>query len=373
MRRKIRSEEAIVLKHLQSIPKKGGGYYRYARPPGKPRVTLPDLPLDHPTFLKAYFKAVEGADQQPRRKAREGALSSIIDAFLLSDEFKALSEDYRRVIRREVLEIQEQAQEGDEEAVIADLRGCDIEDDLGVLSGHKAIARFKAWRILLKYAKAKGHIRTNPSVGIERAKTPNTEGYQPWNEEEIERYRVRWVIGTIERAAMEVVYWSAARRGDAPLLGPGNVGKDGVLSYEQSKLGSLRLREAYVPWTCKLPSYAVHCAADREMMHAALTALPKRHLTFLATQTGRPRSKRGLGNLIAKAARAAGVPKSAHGLRKSRCIALAEGGATHHQGMAWSGHLSSDEWEYYIKQAQRRKAVRGEEREQNSVKSQSAL
>jgi integrase/recombinase XerD len=369
MRRKV-WPEAVALRHLQSIPKKGGGFYRYARPPGKKRVTLPDLPLDHPEFLAAYLKAV-GEAETPRRKVRDGALSLIIDSFLISEEFLALSADYARVIRREVLEIQAQAQDGDDEALIADLRKTDIEDDLCALHGHKAVARLKAWRILLKYAKGKGHIREDLSSNVKRPATPESDGHPPWTEDEIELYRAQWPIGTIERAAMELVYWSAARRGDAVRIGPGNLGRDGVLSFKQAKLNFRH--EAYVPWTCTLPKYAENYLSDRDLMHAALESLPQRHMTFLATRAGRARSKRGLGNLLAAAARKAGFRKSAHGLRKSRCIALAEGGATQHQGMAWSGHLSSQEWQFYIEQANRRKAVRGEERERNVVKSDRTL
>ncbi|TDX20867.1 tyrosine-type recombinase/integrase, partial [Rhodovulum visakhapatnamense] len=55
----------------------------------------------------------------------------------------------------------------------------------------------------------------------------------------------------------------------------------------------------------------------------------------------------------------------AHGLRKTRGVALAEAGASAHQIMSWLGHQTLKEAEHYTRQASRRRAVMGEEQEQN--------
>ena len=64
-------------------------------------------------------------------------------------------------------------------------------------------------------------------------------------------------------------------------------------------------------------------------------------------------------------ARDAGIEKSAHGLRKSRAMALAEAGGTVHQIMAWSGHKSVSEIEVYTRKADRIRAVMGQEQTAN--------
>ena len=69
---------------------------------------------------------------------------------------------------------------------------------------------------------------------------------------------------------------------------------------------------------------------DRDLMHESL-AHGAGHMTFLATAQGRTRSIKALGTLIREAAIAADLSRSAHGLRKSRAIALAEAGASPHQ------------------------------------------
>lgn len=99
-------------------------------------------------------------------------------------------------------------------------------------------------------------------------------------------------------------------------------------------------------------------------MHAAIAPLAD-HMTFLATSKGGARTSTGLGTLIRESARAAGVAKSAHGLRKCRAIALAEAGATVHQIAAWTGHATLKEIDRYTRRADRRRAVMGTEQAQN--------
>jgi hypothetical protein len=60
----------------------------------------------------------------------------------------------------------------------------------------------------------------------------------------------------------------------------------------------------------------------------------------------RPRSEKAISNWFSEAAREAALRGyTAHGLRKTRAIALAEAGATHHQIGAWTGHDSLKEIE----------------------------
>lgn len=83
-------------------------------------------------------------------------------------------------------------------------------------------------------------------------------------------------------------------------------------------------------------------------------------LTFLQTAQGRPRSIKGLGNVVSTAARAAGlVDRSAHGLRKSRLTMIAEAGGSAHAIMAWGGHKTLAEAQRYTEAAEMRRLVTG--------------
>jgi integrase/recombinase XerD len=52
-------------------------------------------------------------------------------------------------------------------------------------------------------------------------------------------------------------------------------------------------------------------------------------------------------------------------LRKRRGVELAEVEATTHQIMSWLGHLTLDEAELYTRAANRKKVLRGTERNRN--------
>lgn len=63
------------------------------------------------------------------------------------------------------------------------------------------------------------HLTANPSDGIRRSRTPQSNGHRPWTDEEIAYLRGYWNIGTIERLAFELIFWTGARVCDAVRLG----------------------------------------------------------------------------------------------------------------------------------------------------------
>ena len=342
----------VTLKHLLTV-RKGGKVFRYLRAPGKPLARLPDLPLDDPTFLLAYAQAMAAAGT-PKLRAKTGTIAAMVEAFLRSDIFLGKSPAYRHKIKRECDEILEQA----EGALARHLRTADIRDDLKPLAPHKSRDRPKAWRLVCGWAVDAGLLKDDPSNGVKRKAVPKSDGHPPWTDAEIEAYRARWPIGTVPRAAMEPLHWTGARISDAVMIGPGMIVRDGVLSFRQVKTGGF----AFVPWSCPVPAFAD--SADRDTMHAALACLSG-HMTFLATMNGRTRSDKSLGTLIIWTAKEAKVQKSAHGLRKTRAVKLAEGGASTHQISAWTGHQTLDEVEHYTRAQNRRAAVIGTRTERN--------
>lgn len=339
----------MTLQHVQ-IVRARGREYRYLRKPGLPRIPLPnDVPLDHPKFLKAYAEALKqpeiaiGASRHP-----PGTMGALIAAAVASERYHALSASYRRVLRLHLSDLMERAGK----AHYADLRTRHIRADLSRFTRSPQRNRLKAWRWLIRWAVDAGLIEDDPTVGIRLPSSDGT-GHTPWSREEITLFRKHWPMGTPQRAAMELLHWTGARISDAVRLGPMMVDEDGVLTFRQQKTGD----PAHVPWTCPLPEYATEMESDR---HLCLEAVPGDTMLWLVTQAGAPRTSRGLGNLIRAAAREAGIEgRSAHGLRKSRAIALAEAGATPHQIAAWTGHQTLAEVTRYTRETDRRKAVLG--------------
>lgn len=347
MRRQIRGA-TVTLKHVQTITK-GGKVYRYLRLPGQPRVRLPDLPPDDPEFLRAYAEAVKSAPVKTRSKA--GTIKAVCESYLRSDRHKLHSEGYRRIVLRHVDAIRAQA----EDATMADLRASHIQADLRPLTPIQARDRMKAWRLICGHALDLGLIQSDPSQAVRRPMPPRHTGHPAWTPDQIAAYRARWPIGTVQRAAMELAYWTGARIGDVVNIGIGHVGRDGVLTFRQGKTKDV----AHVPWTNALPPHAEAMEPDRAMMHAAIASVSTGHLTFLATRKGQTRSEKAAGHLIAKAAEIAGFDRSAHGLRKSRAVALAEAGANPLQIGAWTGHRSLSEVAHYVEESDRKRHVMG--------------
>ncbi len=355
MRRQIWAA-TVTLRHVQTVTR-GGKIYRYLRIPGLPRLRLPDLPPDHPEFIAAYAAAMREAPTASRAEA--GTIRAAVEGYMRSAPWLALSPGYRRILRRHLDSIRTDA----EDARMIHLRADHIQADLRPLTPVQARDRMKAWRALCAHALSTQMIRSDPSEGVRRPAAIDHTPHPAWTADHISAYRARWPIGTVQRAVMELLYWTGARIGDACILGPGMVGRDGILTFRQQKTGDL----SYIPWTCVLPAHAAAMQPDREMMHQAIAACSTGHMTWLATAAGRTRSHKAAGHLIAAAAEAAGFDRSAHGLRKSRAVALAEAGANPLQIGAWTGHHSLAEIAHYVQEADRKRAVMGTEQDRNSV------
>ncbi|MCG6902854.1 MAG: tyrosine-type recombinase/integrase [Rhodobacter sp.] len=319
----------------------------YFRRKGHPLVKLPDPPHNDPKFLAAYAAAAEAAPAT--RRAPLGSISGLIEAAIASDRYLSRSKVYRATLRRHFEAIKEQAGTAPAMHLLDRHIRADVERSINPTD------RRKAWRFLCDFGVADGVLDKNPSQGVEAPRKPATEGFPPWAHQELEAFRARWKIGTTKRAAFELLHWTGLRIGDAVKIGPGHIDRRGVLVYSQSKVK----KPAYIPWTAALPASVAECAPDRDFMHRALDALNIRQMAFLATTNGASRSEKWLGNMIREAAREAGVAKSAHGLRKSRGIALAEAGLSAHGIMSWLGHQTLKEAQHYTEEADRWRAVMG--------------
>ena len=312
---------------------------------------MPDLPENHPDFLSAYLKAERGQHRPRKRRARECSLLAIWHAYCISDHHRALSASYRRNLERDG----DLIIRGANDVLIRDIRKDHIENDLRDLAPHKANRRRKSWRAMMIFAKERGFIKEDPSKYVDRRKTRKAKRHPAWTAAEIDTFRAHWPLNSMQRLAFELLHWTGARVSDAIRFGPGMVDKNGWLSYRQQKTGG----DVAVPFRRAVPEIADK--ADLDMVHAALDQ-HSRHMTFITTFYSTSRSPKSVSQWFSKAARAAGIlTKTAHGLRGTRCVLLAERGATTHQIGAWVGHESLKEIEHYTKDADKRRVLSGPE------------
>jgi len=180
----------------------------------------------------------------------------------------------------------------------------------------------------------------DPTTGLRKLRT-GSSGYRTWAEAEIEAYCDRHPVGSRARLAFDLLLFTGQRRADVVRMGRQQV-RDGVLTIRQSKTGT----EVEIPLHPELK--------------ASLDALPRKNMTFLLTEYGKPFAVAGFGNWFRDRVGEAGLPVglSAHGLRKAACRRLAEAGCTAPQIMAISGHRNLREVQTYIDAADKLRLAR---------------
>jgi integrase len=168
-----------------------------------------------------------------------------------------------------------------------------------------------AVRGLFKWAVSAGLAKTDPTAGVDSPPRKKGGGFIPWSEEHVAAYEARWPIGTRQRLWLDVLLYTGLRRGDVVRFGRQHV-RDGVGQIKTEKSGGTI--------TVTLPILPV--------LAETLAASPCGDLTFITGERGQPLTKESFGNLFREACREAGVPGSAHGVRKIAATRAANAGAT---------------------------------------------
>jgi site-specific recombinase XerD len=309
---------------------------------------MPDLPENDPAFLAAYLDAEKGP-KHDRRKPSAGTLAAVWIAYQRSDAWKGLTSSYRQLMRRDA----ERVIEKGGHVPVRQIRTEHIRRDMAALAGHAANKRLKTWRALMRQAVEMTLISDNPARSVEKRKTAKATPHAPWSVDDMAAYRKHWPIGSTQRLAFELLQWTGARVSDVVRLGEGMVDRQGWMTFRQQKTGG----EVSIPLRRALPAFAN--PADLHQLVTAIDAITDRHMTWLTTGQGAGRSQKSVSAWFAGSARAAGIQKSAHGLRATRAVLLAEAGATIHQIGAWTGHTSLSEIEHYSQSANRKRLLDG--------------
>jgi integrase len=189
-------------------------------------------------------------------------------------------------------------------------------------------------RALFSWAVENGRVAKDPTEGVRIVKRPKTGGFHAWTEDEVSRFEAHWPVGTRERLAFTILLYTGLRRGDASILGRQHV-SDGVILMRAEKTGA-QLTIPILPELTRV-----------------IAATKTGDLTFVATASGGPMRKESFGNWFHEACVAAGVPGSAHGLRKAGAARAASNGATVAQLNAIFGWSDSQMASLYTKSADR--------------------
>jgi site-specific recombinase XerD len=308
---------------------------------------MPDLPMEHPDFLKAYAVLAK-LPSAPSITGIHGTTADAIDRYLQSEQFKGLANSTRNVWRNTCMKLRKSYGH----TPLLGLKSQHIRADLSKLLPHPSNNRLKVWRSLCSYWFESGLLPINPASDVKPRKTTKTVGHIAWSHDEVRTFRAYWSLSSQERLCFEVLYRSCASIGDAVTLGPNMVDEDGWLTYIRKKSHSM----ATAPFTAaSAPDWFVWT----DDLERALASQSKRHIKlFICTSFGTPRSHKAAASWFSNACNLAGLPHlSAHGVRKHRASAFKENGATPEQRMAILGHESKQEADRYSKSADLRKVI----------------
>ncbi|WP_425040569.1 tyrosine-type recombinase/integrase [Primorskyibacter sp. S187A] len=199
----------------------------------------------------------------------------------------------------------------------------------------------RAIKHLFSYAAKSWGLRPNPAAMIAK-KEVATDGFTPWSEDDLQRYFKHHQLGTKAHLAMMLLMRVAPRISDLVKLGPKHIIEIDGERYLHFKPQKTKTVDVTVPITADLQE--------------AIDAAPTGDETFLVTAYNRPHSAKAFCSKIAQWRREAGITEqlSAHGMRKTVGINLAENGATEYQLMAALGHTTPKVTEVYTRAAKRR-------------------
>lgn len=321
--------------HLQRETSRHGKPVWYVRIGGGPRIRI-RAAFGTPEFDVEYQAALAGTPSPKKGAPPIGTLAWLIPRYRETSAWAALSMATRRQrenIFRHVLDT-------------AGAQPFAKINQSTITAGRERRARtpdqarhfLDAMRGLFRWALNAGLVKADPTAGVSNPPRRKGDGFIPWTEEYVEAYERRWPIGTRQRVWLDVLLYTGLRRGDAVRFGRQHV---------RDSVGSIKTEKSGFTITVTLPILPV--LAD------TLAAGPCGDLTFIAGEGGQPLTKESFGNLFRDACRKAGVPGSAHGVRKIAATRAANHGATVAQLEAifgWSGGTMAS---HYTRSADRKR------------------
>jgi len=290
-------------------------------------------------FQAQYEAALRGERPPSKPVAPAGTLAWLIARYCETPAWASLSRATRRqrwrILQQIIASAGAQSFKSITEAKVLDGR------DRRCRTPAQARHFLDTLRGLFGWAKDAQFVEVNPASAVKYPPQRKTQGFPAWTEDDIARYEQRWPRGSKERVWLDVLLLTGLRRGDAVKLGRQHV-RDGVATIRTEKSGGQI--EVVIPI---LPALA-----------ETLRAGPVGELAFICGERGRPMTKESFGNAFSEACRAAGVRKSAHGVRKAGATRAANNGATVAQLEAIFGWVGGRMASLYTRSADRKRLAR---------------
>jgi len=318
----------LSLQYVNRFYDRHGRLRFYFRRRGK-RIPLPGAPGSS-EFMAAYQAALQGIKETtPAPIGKASTIAELAASWRASASFTNLSASTKAVYRRILDSLT--AAHGDKPARLIERRHVARMIDQKATTPAAANRLLSVLHLMMAHAIREEVREDDPTVHIDRVHY-DKKGFAPWTEADIAAFEAKWPLGTRARLALALLLYTAQRRSDVIRMGPQHVTGDTIAVVQQKTKEPLLLM--------------VHPELLAAIKACGLTG----NTTFLITQRGDPfASGNAFYNWFIDCARASGVAKSPHGLRKAAARRVAEGGGTARQIMAVTGHRTLSEAERYTR------------------------
>lgn len=306
----------------------GRAVFYFRKGKGK-RIRLPDYGADD--FDSAYKAALTGIAYKHDSKHPSKTIGWLIDRYMESREWAALEVATRKQrgnIFKEVIDRTKNAPFS-QFTTAAMKRGMITRE----ATPAQANNYLKAMNMMFSWALKHEHVKINPCIGVDRL-IYKTDGFVPWQAEDVRQYCAKWKIGTVPRLALELLLISGLRRSDIVKAGK---------QHMKGQTFTMRTQKTGATVTVEFPQRLID----------VIEQTPTGDLHFITNAHGGAFTVESFGNWFRERCREAGVHKSAHGVRKLSATMAANGGATAHELMAQFGWTNSKQAETYTKGADR--------------------
>ncbi|MDB5501279.1 MAG: integrase, partial [Tardiphaga sp.] len=185
---------------------------------------------------------------------------------------------------------------------------------------------------VLGVALARDLIRFNPLADKVNPYKGGT--HHTWTDGELRQFEAKWPLGTRQRLAYALLFYTGQRSGDVVRMSRKDV-SEGRIKVVQEKTGTeLKIR--------------IHPDLAK-----AIKAGPANGLNLIGDEHGRPIKRAALSHLMRKAIRQAGLPARCvpHGIRKATLRTMAENGSSAKRMASVSGHKTTKELDRYTEAA----------------------
>lgn len=325
--------------HLHRETTRHGRTVWYVRIDRGPRIRI-KAAFGTPEFDAEYQAALTGKPRRQKGAASVASLEWLITRYRETTDWSALSPATRRQRDNLFKHVLETA--GRESYAKITVATIIAGKERRAATPAQARNFLDAMRGLFRWAVKAKLVNTDPTAGVDNPPRKTGDGFIAWTEEHVEAYEAKWPLGTRQRVWLSVLLYTGLRRGDAVRLGRQHV-NHGVATIKTEKSGgSVEVTLPILP-----------------VLQEALDAGPCGDLNFIVGHNGKPLTKESFGNQFREACKAAGVPGSAHGVRKIAATRAANAGATVAQLEAIFGWAGGTMASHYTRKADRKRLATG--------------